>query len=446
MPAKANKKQTLAVLLLSVLLITLCTGGLWFYVKNADAETDITETSPAQIPDAYKMAFTAEKYDNYPLLTSSDDDYWYQGKALKKSEVLRLAELKKAYAKGVRPIAKAPSLPGGGPIAIIPLNPEAFAGMTEYYLLSADELTNGELLMLIDYGEEKGVPITPDTLTTKNCMRGCNTRSNRNLSAGESERMDILLRRVSMEGLQTVHKELTSSNLPISGAGVIRMDIAIFGADMFLMYPIREMTDEELLTVLYYVYQKDMDGFTYLNPAKEEGFDPSEDAAKIRAFLEDVMDMPIATENIRLTYKRKDATGEIHTMAYFKTGLVNGRETGYTVYMDKAGGDILYASSQATNLLNEYRFMDDTASLEKELKNSRWVDIARETMPMITKVPVASVKPVAITGRGDKGEPCITVEVGLENDDTYMVQILILNETVVYIRHWDKQSDIDSVW
>ena len=448
MQAKENKTQTLWVLLIALMLAALCIGGLWAYVKSADAETGVMETALAEIPDEYKLAFTAEKYDNYPLLSYMDDNHWYQGKALLKSEIPRLEELKKFYAKGVRPAAKAPSLPSGGPIAIIPLNPEDFDGMTEYYLLSADEFTDGELLMLIDYGEEKGVPITSDTLTTKNCMRGYNTRSNRNLSAGESERMDILLRRVYMEGLQTVSGELTIKNLPVSGAGVIPMDLAIFGVDMFLMYPIREMTDEELLSVLYYVYQKEMEGFTYLNPAKEEGLDPSEDAAQIRAFLEDVMDMPMATENIRLTYKRKDATGEIHAMAYFKTALVGGRETGYSVYMDKAGGDILYAAMQPSNLMNYNVInMDDTALLEKELKYPRWSDIVREAMPKITKVSISSVKAVSISGSGgDKWEPCISFEVDLENGDAYMVKILISSEKLAYVRYWNKQTGDDSVW
>jgi hypothetical protein len=37
MQSKANVRQTLWVLLIALVLAALCIGGLWAYVKNADA-------------------------------------------------------------------------------------------------------------------------------------------------------------------------------------------------------------------------------------------------------------------------------------------------------------------------------------------------------------------------------------------------------------------------
>jgi hypothetical protein len=445
MQAKASGKQTIWVLLISLMLIMLCIGGLWAYVQNADAETGITETSLADIPEEYKTAFIKEKYENYPLLFYSANDYWYQGKALHKSEIPRLHDLMKAYEGGERPSAKASSLPGDGPFAIIPLDPKEFSGMAEYYILPEDELTDNQLLMLIDYGEEKGVPFTEDTLTTMNCMRG-NTASNRFLSAGESERLDILLHRISMEGLQASSLDLSPKSLPVSGVSIITLNPRIFLTDMFYLYPTRELTDEELLQIMYQSYQSNMDGYSYLNPLKPEGQDAAGDTAKIRSFLEDVLGMPMATECVRLSYKQKSSTGEIHAMACFKTALISGRDTRYTVYMDKAGGNILYASTNTYNLETGYGTAADLLLPEADLLDPRWADLANKTVSILTKEPIASAKAVAVNASGIDGEPGVQIEVYLKNGGTYVVQILLSTGKTAYVRYWDQQLGDDTVW
>lgn len=446
MQAKATKKQTLWVLLIALVLIALCIGGLWAYVKSADAETGVTEAALADIPEEYKSSFTKEKYDNYPLLSYSASDYWYQGKALHKSEIPRLHNLMNAYAEGKRPSAKAPSLPGDGPIAIIPLDPKEFSGITEYYILPYDDLTDNQLLMLIDYGEERGAPFTEDTLTTSNCMRGGNTTSNRFFSAGESERLKILLHRISMEGLKPKTRDLTLQSLPVSGVAVIPLNPDRLFSDMFCLYPTRELTDEELVKILYHSYQKDMEGYAYLDPAKVEGLDPKEDTAKIRSFLEDVMGMPMAAECVRLTYKQKAATGEIHAMAYFKTALISGRDTRYSVYMDKAGGSILYASMYTYNLESGYGTAADYLLPEVDLNDPRWTEIAKKTVSKLTKEPVASAKAVAVNASSVDGEPGVQIEVYLESGSIYVVQILLSTGKAAYVRYWDKQLGDDTVW
>ncbi len=66
MQTKANGKQTLFVLLIALVLIALCLGGLWTYIQSADAETGMQEISLVQIPEASTIASTPEKYDNFP--------------------------------------------------------------------------------------------------------------------------------------------------------------------------------------------------------------------------------------------------------------------------------------------------------------------------------------------------------------------------------------------
>ncbi len=447
MQSKANGRQTLWVLLAAFALIVLCIGGLWAYVKNADAETGIQEASLAELPVEDGIMITMEKYDNYPLASDGGNFGWELGKALIPSEIKRLKELTEAYAEGIRPKEKAPFLPGEGSFAIIPLDPKEYAGMTEYFILPEAELSDQELLMLIDHGADIGTPFTEDTLTTKNCMRGNNTNTNRFLSAGESERRDILLRRVMMEGLRAISPEPTIQTLPVSGVAGIRLNPDKFSnMDAFHLYPIRELTDEELLQSLYLDY---MDGYTYLGPSSKNGLDPTADEERMRSFLMETMGMPMAAENTKLSYKQKTATGEIHLHAYFKTALINGRETEYKVILQKSSGDILYALRLTSNLANPYSINTaDPPKPQVNLNDPKWKDIAKETVSKLTQTPITSAIVYDVFFMGDDREPAVQVNVNLENDSSYDVYILLSTEKAASAQyfHYDFKLINDYIW
>ena len=154
----AIKKQTLFALLVSLLLISLCTGGLWVYISSADAETGVQETSMAQIPESGRMAFVPEKYDNFPVgdVDLDNDLQRMQGSGLNASEVARLPKLLEAYAAGKRPASTTPTLPGEDGFAIVPLDPKSYGGQTEYYLFPETILSDEQILILIDYSAQKG--------------------------------------------------------------------------------------------------------------------------------------------------------------------------------------------------------------------------------------------------------------------------------------------------
>jgi hypothetical protein len=277
-------------------------------------------------------------------------------------------------------------------------------------------------------------------------MRGGNTTSNRFYSAGESERLDILFHRISMEGLKVEPRDLTPQSLPVSGVSIIPLNPNRFWIDKLYLYPTRELTDEELLQISYLSYQKNMDGYTYLNPVQSESLHPEEDAATLRAFWEDMVDMPMAAECVRLNYKQKLSTGEIHAHAYFKTALISGKDTRYSVYMDKASGNILYASMSVYNLASGYETAADYLLPEVDLNNPRWAEMARKTVSKLTKEPIASAKAVAVNASSIEGEPGVQIEVYLESGSVYVVQILLSSEKTTYVRYWDKQLGDETVW
>jgi len=424
MQIKANRKQTLWVFLIALILVFICIAGLWAYVKSADAETGVTETALVELPEADSISVTREKYDNYPPESGTIGVSWKQGERLFEDEIKRLNEIKKAYAAGARPKDKAPSLPGMNAFAIIPLDPSEYAGMTEYYILPEDRLTDDHLLMLIDYGEETGVSFTENTLTSKNCMRLSYTDSNRYLSAGESERQEIMKRRIWTEGLRSASPELTDQKLPVSGMGSIRLNPELFsGAKTFYLYPIRELTDEELLQSLYLEY---MDGYTYLIPTKENGLDPVADTVKMRALLEDIMGMPMAAESTSLSYKQKDATGEIHLHAVFNSALIDGKETSYYVIMLRPEGDIIYAWKMTSDLANPNKLIvDDEPKPDVNINDPRWADIAKDTVSKLTNVKIKSAPVAEVWGSGQ--DASVQVNVNLEDGACYFINVQISN-------------------
>lgn len=443
MRAKACEKQTVWVLMIAFILFVLCIGGLWIYVKSADAETGIQEASLAELPVKDGITVTKEKYDNFPLASDGSK----QGKALFSREIKRLKELIKAYAKGTRPQEKAPFLPGEGGFAIIPLDPLEYAGMTEYYILPETELSDQELLMLIDYGADNGTPFNEDAISTKNCIRGNNTDTNRYLSAGESERRDILLRRVMMEGLRTASSEPTIQTLPVSGVAGIRLNPKKFSnMDAFHLYPIRELTDEELLQSLYLDY---MDKYTYLVPSSVNGLDPVADEKRVRSFLMETMGMPMAAESTTLSYKQKVATGEVHLHAYFKTALINGRETDYMIILQKSSGDILYALRLTANQANPYSIHTlDPPQPEVDLNDPKWNDIAKETVSRLTQTPITNITVNDVSFMGDDRDPAVEALVSLNNGGSYIIFILLSTEKAASVQylHYDVKLTNDYIW
>ena len=442
MPAKVNKKQTFAVLLISVLLITLCLGGLWAYIKSADAETGVQEASVTALPEAGNISIVMEKYDNYPV--ASDYGCLFEnGKMLLEVEIRRLTKLVQAYAEGLRPQSSAPSLPDESGFAIVPLDPKAFAGMTEYYLLPDTVLTDEELLMLIAYGEKNGVPFTEDTLTTKNCARWFYTYFNRYLSAGEKERCSNLLNRVRMDGLRPESYEsagLTTAKLPISGVCGIR----IYSSEAktfhtFVFYPNREMTDEELLQTMF--LDPEDDGYTIVTPTQNNDLNPAEDKAKMRSLLEKNMGMPMSAKSTCLWYSQNDLTGEIRLFAEFKSALVNGKKTEYTVTVERSSGKVLYIDQWTS-----YPYTPGAADVppSPDIYDKRYMDMALKAVSRLTDEEATSASPTGGEANSDSMEAYVSFDVGMKDGGTYAVNIRCSDGMLMSAQYLSGDEEVDN--
>lgn len=452
----AYAKQTLAVLLIAIALIALCTGGLWLYVRQADAETGVEETAEASLPKESTIAITKEKYDNYPSdVDEGDFVVTYQGFGLTAAEKERLENLREEYKAGMRPSVKAPAMPAETGFAILPLDPGNYAGMTEYYFLPAKRLTDEQILQLIDYGEEKGEPFTADTLSTKNCMRGGAVETNRFYSAGESARRDILFRRITEEGLRPQTQDTGEITLPLATVADIPMnEEANYGLDTFHFSPIREMTDEEIIKELMIGTDPDY----YLNPLTDTGINPTADAAKARAILEDVLGMPLCAEEDTFQYTREEGTGLKFFQATYNTPKINGREGTYFIKMDIESGqchtllsnvmdDSLYYYSWDGTL--EYGPSGGGSQIKVDLNDERCQTSAREALEKISGQKVLKVEPMMETNIGGTYDQGMLVSVQTEDGKVYQVGVGYADAVVMSIDYqpdWNSVEDWRKTW
>jgi hypothetical protein len=449
MQSKANGKQTLWVLAIALVLIALCLGGLWTYIQSADAETGMQETALAQIPESSIIAYTPEKYDNFP---SGDPEFEkdfgrVQGCGLNRKELQRLPKLLEAYAAGERPKSKAPSLPGEDGFAIIPLDPKAFGGMAEYYILPQAELSDEQILMLIDYSALKNETFGIDTTDWKNCMREGYPESNRYLSAGESNRRDILLQRLKAEGIRPESSEITLDKLPLSGVGSIRLNKMLNRNNgTFHLYPVRELTDEELMQSLYLDY---LDGYSYLIPETDASINPAADEKKMRAFFEDIMGMPLSSENTELIYRRKDDTGEIHLHARFTSALINGVETSYIAIMRMDTGEILYTSRMPDDKTKpDQAYYLDQPNTDINMLDPRWIEIAKTAVSKLTHMKITKAYATDVSGTADNTHITVGVDVSLEDGSSYMVAVKVSDKMIASAQflYYDFNVVNDYIW
>lgn len=425
MKSKKSIKQSGAVLLAALMMAAFTLSGLNAYVLAEDAQTDVQAAAQADLPKDTAVDIVWETYDNYPADSSPQDlEIGFQGHGLTQKEKDRLTALKEDFAAGTRPKGRVSTVPEETGFAVVALNPADFAGMEEYYFLPGREMTDEELLQLIAYGEEKGRPFTADTLSVKNCMRGGAVEVNRMRSAGEDARRTILFKRFSQEGLRAQSPAPAAGAAPISTITDIRVNPeANSGLDSFRLYPIREVTDEEILADLSL-------NSHYLDPVKE-GFDLAADKAKARKLLEDVLGMPLATEASQLSYTRGETEGSAIFQATFDTPKINGRETSYWIGLDVKTGqclnlaettmdDTLYRPNASGGL--DYG-PDEVNRPKGDIDDPKLAESALAAVTKMTSIKTVKVDPITDVSIGNTYDSGAILAVRMEDGSAWQAAV-----------------------
>ncbi len=421
METKKNIRQSGAVLLIALMLTAFTMSGLNAFVLAEDAQTNVQVAAQADLPKDTAVDIVWETYDNYPNDSYQDLENGFQGHGLTQKEKERLTALKEAFAAGTRPKGRVSCVAHDTGFAVVALNPADFAGMAEYFFLPNRELTDEELLELIAYGEENGRPFTRETLSVKNCMRGGAVEVNRMRSAGEEARRTILFKRFTQEGLRAEGQiPVADVFSPISGIADVRLNTdGHNGLDSFRFYPIREVTDEEILLDLY----ANSNGY-YLDPVKE-GLDLAADTAKARKLIEEVQGMPLATDASRLCYIRGETEGSAILEATFDTPKINGRETSYWVELDVKSGQC--KSIGETTMDDSLYYLDTDGTYQiKELEpvkgnmnDERLAQNALEMVAKVTSVKAIKVDPITDTSIGNTHDSGAILAVRMEDGSAW---------------------------
>lgn len=132
--------------------------------------------------------------------------------------------------------------------------------------------------------------------------------------------------------------------------------------EKFALYPMRELPDVELLLDVYKL--RSGEGYTYLNPAA--------DAQSILALLEDVTSVPIWAKMTRISYSRKDSTGDIQVTASSDSARINGLPASYTAIFDWESGQPIYIDQYVDDLaFRENSDHSETLGTTKDMYDPR---------------------------------------------------------------------------
>ena len=185
-------------------------------------------------------------------LTAYYEDYGdeYALPALTASERERLPEIQRRWESGERPESSILNLTERVHVSVIQLPPEQYEGEPCFLLLPNRDLTDEELLQVVDAYGQLGITLDPDALSWHNCMRGGG------IEVGiRSFRDDERERRSELTGLYTraeLRPETPFTALVMDdGVGRVTLDEEDFnGLDEFRFRPARRLTDEELLQLI----------------------------------------------------------------------------------------------------------------------------------------------------------------------------------------------------
>lgn len=240
----------------------------------------------------------------------------YQSPGLTEQEQRRAAALKQAYAGGARAQESVLNRTQNVAVGVYQLPARQYQGEAVYVILPARDLTDDELLAVIDAYAAMDMEFDPAGLSWRNCMRGGGVETSRPMAQEERTRLTVLDERYRRGGLRP---ETPMTALPMDdGLGLILLDEACFcGMTEFSFRPARRLTDDELL--------QEID----LRHAGEEMLDFASKEETLRGLLHRQMGMPLSAQR-QGDERVSDTDGSIfsvqRTMYYatFVSPLENG--------------------------------------------------------------------------------------------------------------------------
>ena len=222
----------------------------------------------AQVDVSDAVDYTSAPLAEYYTPSENESAVDEQMPRMTAEESERAVALYQDYQAGTRPKETVLNKLENVTVGVYTLNPEDYTGETLYTLLPVTELTDEQILEVIDAFAQCGQAFSPDLLSHQNCMRGGGIEASRFYQEEERARKSALQDLYIRQGLtaQAAYTPLVSDD----GLGMVMLEPGSYsGLDRFLFLPYRQMTDDELLG--YVIYTDTGDAAEYGNyPAYEK--------------------------------------------------------------------------------------------------------------------------------------------------------------------------------
>ena len=315
----------------------LCAALLLPLGAFAENTVEILPTA-APMPKLEQEEKTASYYGFEDLSARYMDEWEYQTPALTQGEIIGLWKAEERWESGERPEKSILDLTEDVQVALIRLPEDQYEGEGWFLLLPNRDLTDEELLQIVDAYRQIGVEIKEGMISWHNCMRG-GQESMRSLKEEERERYSSIGVMFTRSGLRP--DTPFTAEVMDDGLGCVGLDEEDYsGLERYFFYPARRLTDDELLQL-------------YAVSNGEPGASPNlmaEYEKEIRLQLYSLMGMPLSAERDNEEYVQPagswDAYGD-KRMAYFASFReAGGKGRSWRGVLDITTGKLISASAE----------------------------------------------------------------------------------------------------
>ena len=362
-------------------------------------------------------------------LTAYYEDYGdeYALPALTASERERLPEIQRRWESGERPESSILNLTERVHVSVIQLPPEQYEGEPCFLLLPNRDLTDEELLQVVDAYGQLGITLDPDALSWHNCMRGGG------IEVGiRSFRDDERERRSELTGLYTraeLRPETPFTALVMDdGVGRVTLDEEDFnGLDEFRFRPARRLTDEELLQLIA-LDQGDI-GAT---PEELSGYE-----TQLRQELHLLLGMPLsARRGANESTGSSTEYGDIRANYDTTFTEVGGTGRMWRGVLDMATGRLIEGSVTLISPSNAI-----PSDIRMDPWDEKWASIAVEAVTAHSAFEESGITEIRNWGETNLNElQGVEVRVVMADGGVYRVEISYTLEKVMTLRYNDAVS------
>ena len=396
------------------------------------AAENVVETLPTTAPMPKPEAENNEYgFTDLSVYYADMEDCWnYQMPGFSATEIERLPEAQRRWDEGARPESSILNLMENVKLSLVELPMEQYEGESWFLLLPYSELTDEELLQVVDAYGQLGIRFDASMVNWHNCMRGGGCENGlRALTDEEEERYSSIGELYTRSGLRPATP--FTASVKDDGLGYVTLDEEEHsGLDSLTFEPARRITDEELLQI-YALY--------YNEPAVEPN-KMAEYETLLRKELSSMLGMPLSAKRISEegVYRANEwDSNETDRMVYdTQFNEVGGKGQHWGGSIDVDTGKLTRGFVTLDD--RYYGDIDMYPDIRMDPWDTRWEEMARETVASLRADGDKGIVKVQNQGEHSIGRvEGAAVRVWMEDGSVYTVWIAFVFEHPAEVQYYD---------